>query len=997
MSVQSRITLKSYFMAGARLDESDFADLIDSSLLVEDLVTALDNQSTVLPLSASAGSELNTKITDLITRVTDLEDGENTFAEGYYNKTEVDTLLEGVDNYINALTFGSQIDTLDGQVADILNQLTGKADAIHDQPISSVTGLQEALDQKATIDELNNVRDSLMVSINAFEPSDESAQVASLQDAVNQINTTISTLATKDELSILVGPDHDHLIDDLDLSGYYTKSEVDVIVSNLDYPSHVHMASSIEGLGAEIQDKAALLLQDHTALTNNPHNVTKEQIGLDKVENMTPTEIVESAGGLTSTLVDDLENKVDAHIAGGNPHNINKAHVGLENVPNVNVQALLEQHIGEENPHNVDISVYDIYTTSQADQRIQDYITATRYEFTPLTNDDSAGEVGDFAYDSENLYFKARPTEWVKIPFGPVYVEEIVEVEQTNTVSEEDISSGTPVQQEATQEDVDAGLATSVGETIIIVKETVIVERVATQTEIDNGTATEEVATQEQIDGGNTTERVSTQAEIDDGTATQTTATQEQVDAGLATSVGETIYVTNVVYVVQEPTEQERLATPEETTGNVAEETVATQEDVDEGRATSVGETIVIIKEVVQEVVQTSEVTIQEVSNIQVTEEFALSDAEGTPLFQISDENNILQAPTTIDNLSIKQDEIATETPLTIDAPQVNITNTYIDGGSITNVTNVTTTEFSSATAVVTDLNTSDITSARIKTRAFTLFQSSEGLAQVYSEAGIRYDWGERRLKVDDGNGEQTFAYTTDQPDLSPYALKSDIPSNIGPGKGDGSDGANITDTVIDATTGGLASGYAFSEGAGLYADDPNIAGDQEYWTYETEGIDTTGFVINIGVGANNPSLKYNYQDSNWEFFDGNISVPVRNGASLTEEVIDAKIAAVVDSAPGTLNTLNELAAALGDDANYATTTANSLSNRVRVDTNNQGLSLTQKQNARTNISASAEGHNHDSRYYTQATSNGRYYTKTEVQGLINSLRDEITSNLYAY
>ena len=43
--------------------------------------------------------------------------------------------------------------------------------------------------------------------------------------------------------------------------------------------------------------------------------------------------------------------------------------------------------------------------------------------------------------------------------------------------------------------------------------------------------------------------------------------------------------------------------------------------------------------------------------------------------------------------------------------------------------------------------------------------------------------------------------------------------------------------------------------------------------------------------------------------------------------VVDASINALIDSAPGTLNTLNELAAALGDDSNYSTTVTNSLNN----------------------------------------------------------------------
>lgn len=61
-------------------------------------------------------------------------------------------------------------------------------------------------------------------------------------------------------------------------------------------------------------------------------------------------------------------------------------------------------------------------------------------------------------------------------------------------------------------------------------------------------------------------------------------------------------------------------------------------------------------------------------------------------------------------------------------------------------------------------------------------------------------------------------------------------------------------------------------------------------------------------------------------------------------------IANLVDSAPVTLDTLNELAAALGDDPNFATTMATSLGLRLRVDTAAQGLTGTEKTNAKTNI-----------------------------------------------
>lgn len=53
--------------------------------------------------------------------------------------------------------------------------------------------------------------------------------------------------------------------------------------------------------------------------------------------------------------------------------------------------------------------------------------------------------------------------------------------------------------------------------------------------------------------------------------------------------------------------------------------------------------------------------------------------------------------------------------------------------------------------------------------------------------------------------------------------------------------------------------------------------------------------------------------------------VDTLNGNYVTQADIDAAIAALIDGAPGALNTLNELAEALGDDANFAATIANAL------------------------------------------------------------------------
>lgn len=52
------------------------------------------------------------------------------------------------------------------------------------------------------------------------------------------------------------------------------------------------------------------------------------------------------------------------------------------------------------------------------------------------------------------------------------------------------------------------------------------------------------------------------------------------------------------------------------------------------------------------------------------------------------------------------------------------------------------------------------------------------------------------------------------------------------------------------------------------------------------------------------------------------------------------EVAALVDSAPTTLNTLNELAAALGDDPNYATTITNALGTKANTTDVNNALAL---------------------------------------------------------
>ena len=72
------------------------------------------------------------------------------------------------------------------------------------------------------------------------------------------------------------------------------------------------------------------------------------------------------------------------------------------------------------------------------------------------------------------------------------------------------------------------------------------------------------------------------------------------------------------------------------------------------------------------------------------------------------------------------------------------------------------------------------------------------------------------------------------------------------------------------------------------------------------------------------------------------------SGSKISDDIA-AAVSALIDSAPGALDSLNELAAAIGDDANFATTMTTALSNRLRFDSA-QSLTAPQKAQALTNL-----------------------------------------------
>ena len=86
----------------------------------------------------------------------------------------------------------------------------------------------------------------------------------------------------------------------------------------------------------------------------------------------------------------------------------------------------------------------------------------------------------------------------------------------------------------------------------------------------------------------------------------------------------------------------------------------------------------------------------------------------------------------------------------------------------------------------------------------------------------------------------------------------------------------------------------------------------------------TGGFTLPSTDGTNGQAL---LTDGNGAVSWGNVSVDLSTYA--TESYVDTAVSNLVDSAPATLDTLNELASALGDDSNFSTTVTNSLAGKA--------------------------------------------------------------------
>ena len=138
--------------------------------------------------------------------------------------------------------------------------------------------------------------------------------------------------------------------------------------------THRHKVADIDGLeaiiGNQTTNKANQAdLTAHIQNQNNPHNVTKQQVGLGNVTNV----------DLASKQ--DFNNHATNH---NNPHSVTKAQVGLGNVTNVEQASKVDfdaHATNRNNPHNVTKAQVGLGNVDNVRQASYESVEALKREF----------------------------------------------------------------------------------------------------------------------------------------------------------------------------------------------------------------------------------------------------------------------------------------------------------------------------------------------------------------------------------------------------------------------------------------------------------------------------------------------------------------------------------------------------------------------------------------------------------------------------------------
>ena len=259
-----------------------------------------------------------------------------------------------------------------------------------------------------------------------------------------------------------------------------------------------------------------------------------------------------------------------------------------------------------------------------------------------------------------------------------------------------------------------------------------------------------------------------------------------------------------------------------------------------------------------------------------------------------------------------------------------NITSVDLDSGAIDNTTIgaatpaagtfTTLTANTSLTAATADINGGTIDGATIgatshTTGKFTTLQST-GLATL---ASVDINGGAIDGATIGASSAAAGSFTTISTSGQATLATADI------------NGGTIDGTTIGTTTPAAITGTTITATSFVGPVTGNVTGNLTGNVTGDLTGDVTGNVTSTGTSTFsdvtiNGTLNMN---AGTTATITNLSTPVASGDAASKGYVDTQVANLVDSAPGTLDTLNELAAALGDDPNFSTTITTSIATKL--------------------------------------------------------------------
>ena len=144
--------------------------------------------------------------------------------------------------------------------------------------------------------------------------------------------------------------------------------------------------------------------------------------------------------------------------------------------------------------------------------------------------------------------------------------------------------------------------------------------------------------------------------------------------------------------------------------------------------------------------------------------------------------------------------------------------------------------------------------------------------------------------------------------------------------------GGSIDGTIIGASTAAAITGTTITGTSLVGPVTGNVTGNL---TGNVTGDVTGDLTGNVTASSGSSTFNNVVIDGTLNMNAGttatiqNLTAPVNDLDAATKKYVDDEVAGLVDSAPGTLDTLNELAAALGDDADFSNTVTTSIATKL--------------------------------------------------------------------